>query len=76
MNGRNFERLLQLRPGVVTNIGSTANNGSVTHGRHGGNDILVVEGVSEVNPSTSMTTLNSAYRNGMRILSCRLFCAF
>ena len=64
LNGRNFERLLQVRPGIVTNIGSTANNGSVTHGRRGGNDVLLVEGVSEVNPSTGVTTLNSSYRVG------------
>lgn len=64
LNGRNFERLLQLRPGVVTNIGSTANNGSVTHGRRGGNDVLLVEGIAEVNPSTGVTTLNSSYRIG------------
>src|SRR5579864_1347877 len=52
LNGRNFERLLLVRPGVVTNIGSTSNQGSVTHGRRGGNDVLLVEGVSEINPST------------------------
>ena len=64
LNGRNFERLLLVRPGVVTNIGSTANNGSVTHGRRGGNDVLLVEGISEINPSTGVTTLNSSYRIG------------
>jgi len=64
LNGRNFERLLLVRPGVVTQIGSTANNGSVTHGRRGGNDVLLVEGISEINPSTGVTTLNSSYRIG------------
>src|SRR5438270_3120543 len=64
LNGRNFERLLQVRPGIVTNIGSTANNGSVTHGRRGGNDVLLVEGIAELNPSTGVTTLNSSYRIG------------
>jgi Carboxypeptidase regulatory-like domain/TonB dependent receptor len=64
LNGRNFERLLLVRPGIVTNIGSTANNGSVTHGRRGGNDVLLVEGVSQINPSTGVTTLNSSYRIG------------
>jgi hypothetical protein len=64
LNGRNFERLLQVRPGIVTNVGSTANNGSVTHGRRGGNDVLLVEGITEVNPSTGVTTLNSSYRIG------------
>jgi carboxypeptidase family protein/TonB-dependent receptor-like protein len=64
LNGRNFERLLLVRPGVVTNIGSTSNQGSVTHGRRGGNDVLLVEGVSEINPSTGVTTLNSSYRIG------------
>src|SRR6266566_365280 len=63
LNGRNFERLLQLRPGVVTNPGAGAGNAS-TNGRRTGNDLLLVEGVAQIGPSNGTTTLNSVYRTG------------
>jgi carboxypeptidase family protein/TonB-dependent receptor-like protein len=63
LNGRNFERLLQLRPGVVTDPGSGAGNAS-TNGRRTGNDLLLVEGIAQIGPSNGTTTLNSVYRTG------------
>ena len=63
LNGRNFERLLQLRPGVVTEPGHGAGNAS-TNGRRTGNDLLLVEGVAQIGPSNGTTTLNAVYRTG------------
>src|SRR5437660_8116680 len=63
LNGRNFERLLQLRPGVITNPGAGAGNAS-TNGRRTGNDLLLVEGVAQIGPSNGPTTLNRVYRTG------------
>lgn len=63
LNGRNFERLLQLRPGVITNPGAGAGNAS-TNGRRTGNDLLLVEGLPQIGPSNGTTTLNAVYRTG------------
>ena len=63
LNGRNFERLLQLRPGVATNPGAGAGESS-TNGRRTGNDLLLVEGIPLIGPSNGGTTLNSVYRTG------------
>src|SRR5580704_3057588 len=46
LNGRNFQRLLQLRPGVVTTPGAGTGQTS-TNGRRVGNDVLVVEGIPQ-----------------------------
>ncbi len=61
--GEQFERLLQLRPGVVTNPGAGAGNAS-TNGRRTGNDLLLVEGIAQIGPSNGTTTLNAVYRTG------------
>jgi hypothetical protein len=63
LNGRNFERLLQLRPGVITSPGAGAGNAS-TNGRRTGNDLLLVEGIAQIGPSNGTTTLNAVYRTG------------
>jgi hypothetical protein len=63
LNGRNFERLLQLRPGIITNPGAGAGNSS-TNGRRTGNDLLLVEGIAQIGPSNGTTTLNAVYRTG------------
>jgi hypothetical protein len=63
LNGRNFERLLQLRPGIVTQPGAGAGDSS-TNGRRTGNDLLLVEGIAQIGPSNGTTTLNSVYRTG------------
>jgi hypothetical protein len=46
LNGRNFQRLLQLRPGVVSTPGSGTGQTS-TNGRRVGNDVIVVEGIPQ-----------------------------
>src|SRR5207245_11067898 len=63
LNRRNFQRLLQLRPGVVTNPGAGAGHAS-TSGRRTGNDLLLVEGIAQIGPSKGTTTLNSVYHTG------------
>jgi hypothetical protein len=50
LNGRNFERLLQLRPGVVTSVGGKAGTTS-TNGRRNGNDTVVIDGIPEISSS-------------------------
>jgi hypothetical protein len=45
LNGRNFQRLLQLRPGVIATIGA-GSGASSTNGRRAGNDVMVVEGIA------------------------------
>jgi hypothetical protein len=50
LNGRNFERLLQLRPGVVTPVGGKPSSAS-TNGRRGGNDTVVIDGIPEISSS-------------------------
>jgi carboxypeptidase family protein/TonB-dependent receptor-like protein len=50
LNGRNFERLLQLRPGVVTSVGGKPSSAS-TNGRRGGNDTVVIDGIPEISSS-------------------------
>jgi hypothetical protein len=63
LNGRNFERLLQLRPGVVTSVGNGAGTAS-TNGRRTGDDLFVIEGVSQIDPSNGSSIMNSVYRTG------------
>lgn len=63
LNGRNFERLLQLRPGVVTPIGSGTGSES-TNGMRTGADLTMIEGLSQMSPSTGASVLNASYRTG------------
>lgn len=63
LNGRNFERLLQLRPGVVTPIGSGTGTES-TNGMRSGADLTMIEGLSQMSPSTGASVLNATYRTG------------
>jgi hypothetical protein len=63
LNGRNFERLLQLRPGVVTAVGSSTGAMS-TNGRRTGHDVLLVEGIAAISQTVGTTVLNSGYRGG------------
>src|SRR5579871_2250402 len=44
LNGRNFQRLVQLHPGVVTLAGNGTGTGQVTNGRRTGDDLYRVEG--------------------------------
>ena len=64
LNGRNFERLIQLRPGVITGIGGSP-RGSSTNGRRSGNDILIMEGIPQFPSSGSgSSTLSGFSRSG------------
>jgi hypothetical protein len=63
LNGRNFERLIQLRPGVVTSPGAGSGTSS-TNGMRLGEDLYVVEGLAQVDPSTGASVINSSYRSG------------
>ena len=63
LNGRNFQRLLQLRPGVVTNIGGGSGTSS-TNGLRTGDDLQLVDGISAFAASTGNSILNSSYRAG------------
>jgi hypothetical protein len=63
LNGRNFERLLQLRPGVIQTVGGTTGNSS-TNGRRPGYDLLLVEGIVQIGQSGTGALMNSGYRVG------------
>ena len=64
LNGRNFQRLLQLRPGVVTSPGA-ATGGASTNGRRIGNDVMVVEGITQIDQTIGNTgIMNTSYRGG------------
>jgi Carboxypeptidase regulatory-like domain/TonB dependent receptor-like, beta-barrel len=63
LNGRNYQRLLQLRPGVVTNPGEGAGTAS-TNGMRTGEDLFLIEGLSQIDPSNGSSILNSVYRTG------------
>ncbi len=64
LNGRNFTRLLQLRPGVYTSPGGGFGGRQSTNGARSGTDLLLVEGIPLVAPSTGAMTLNATYRVG------------
>jgi Carboxypeptidase regulatory-like domain len=63
LNGRNFGRLMQLRPGITSTIGGSSGT-NFTHGRRGGFDLLVVDGVTAVTSTTGVMRLNGGYRGG------------
>jgi len=63
LNGRNFGRLMQLRPGITSAIGSSSGT-NFTHGRRGGFDLLVVDGITAITSTTGVMRLNGGYRGG------------
>src|SRR4029077_1183662 len=63
LNGRNFERLLQLRPGVTTNVGAGSGPASTKRLRQG-EDMFVVEGLVQLGPTGGNSIMNSNYRGG------------
>ncbi len=71
LNGRNFQRLIQLRPGVVTPVGSGTGAGQSTNGRRTQNDMLRLEGIAGIAESTGANVLNTSYRSGIRVHSYR-----
>jgi hypothetical protein len=63
LNGRNFEHLLQLRPGVVNPVGTGSGTQS-TNGQRTGADLFVIEGLGQIDPSTGSSIINTSYRTG------------
>lgn len=63
LNGRNFERLLDLRPGNVSTPG-TGTGTSSTNGRRTIDDLLRLEGIAGVSAAGSSNLLNAVYRGG------------
>jgi hypothetical protein len=63
LNGRNFLRLLTLRPGVYTDPGAGAGDASTNGGRTG-TDLLLVDGIPAFGNTTGSMVINSVYRTG------------
>ena len=66
LNGRNFQRLIDLHPGVViATVGAGTGNGDYTNGRKQGDDLYRVEGISTIAQTAGLSgVLNGAYRAG------------
>ena len=66
LNGRNFDRLIQLTPGVVqTSVGAGTGTGEYTNGRRNGDNLYRVEGIATVAQTANLSgVLNGAYRAG------------
>jgi hypothetical protein len=63
LNGRNFERLLELRPGTIALVGAGTGTES-TNGRQADRDILRVEGIAGIADSVGSSLLNASYKGG------------
>ena len=65
LNGRNFDRLLQLRPGIITSPGATT-GASATNGRRSIDDLLLVDGIAQIDQTAATGTgiMQVAYRGG------------
>lgn len=63
LNGRNFERLLDLRPGNVSTPGAGTGSSSA-NGRRTANNSLRIEGIVGISNTTGSTILNASYRGG------------
>ena len=67
INGRNYQNLLELRPGVVLNLGNNASGGgaSSTNGmRTESSNEYLVEGLHGMDPYSGMSVINSFQVNG------------
>jgi len=63
LNGRNFARLLQLRPGTVTAVG-TGTGSTSTNGLPVDKDMQRLEGIANINCCQGSSLLNSSYGGG------------
>lgn len=63
LNGRNYQRLLLLRPGVVGAIGAGTGNESSNGLRTGGN-LTMVQGLASIGSQQGGSIFNSAYHQG------------
>jgi hypothetical protein len=61
LNGRNFQRLLELRPGVVYVTQGGRSGSSSTNGRRSGGDLILVEGIPQIDQAFGGSSINSAY---------------
>jgi len=64
LNGRNFDRLLQLRPGIVTSVGGGSANGPQTNGRRNTDDQLRLDGIAGMAQAQGSDILNATYGAG------------
>ncbi len=64
LNGRNFDRLLQLRPGIVTSVGGGSANGPQTNGRRNTDNQLRLDGIAGMAQAQGSDILNATYRTG------------
>ena len=63
LNGRNFERLLQLRPAVYAAVGA-GTGVTTTNGRHTQNDLFRLDGIAGISQTTGSAILNNVYHGG------------
>lgn len=64
LNGRNFQRLLELRPGVVYISQGGRSGSSSTNGRRTGGDLVLVEGIPQIDQAFGGSSINSSYASG------------
>jgi len=63
LNGRNFERLLQLRPGTVVSVGA-GTGAAVTNGLRANGNMFRLEGIAGIAHTTGSSLVNNTYRGG------------
>ncbi len=63
LNGRNYERLLQLRPGIVAAIGQGTGT-AASNGLRAGQNVTFLEGLATIGPLGGGDILNTAYHQG------------
>ena len=61
LNGRNFQRLLELRPGVVYVTQGGRSGSSSTNGLRTGGDLVLVEGIPQIDQAFGGSSINSAF---------------
>jgi hypothetical protein len=63
LNGRNYQRLLQLRPGVVGAIGQGTGEES-SNGLRGGENVTLIDGLVTMAQQSGGSVLNTSYHQG------------